>query len=50
MSNFIPGKVIKTFITKKDTEVTIRYPKWEDLDEMTRYINEISKEDTFVTF
>lgn len=50
MSHFIPGKIVKTFTTKKGTEITIRYPKWEDLDEMTRYINEISKENTFLLF
>ncbi|MCX7881368.1 MAG: GNAT family N-acetyltransferase [Patescibacteria group bacterium] len=47
---FIPGKIIKTFKTKKGREIIIRYPKWEDLDEFLRYINQLSKEDTFVTF
>ena len=30
--------------------MVIRYPKWEDLEELTRYINKLSSEDTFVTF
>ena len=46
----IPGQIIKKFISKKGKEMIIRYPKWEDLDEFTRYINKISKEDTFITF
>jgi RimJ/RimL family protein N-acetyltransferase len=50
MSNFIPGKVVKKFITKKGTDVIIRYPRWEDIDELTRYINKLSKEDTFILF
>jgi RimJ/RimL family protein N-acetyltransferase len=50
MSNFIPGKIIKKFVTKKGKEVIIRYPRWEDIDELTRYINKLSKEDTFVLF
>lgn len=47
---FVPGKIIKTFKTKKGKEIVIRYLKWEDLDELTRYINKLSAEDTFVTF
>jgi len=50
MSNFIPGKLVKKFITKKGTDVVIRYPRWEDIDELTRYINKLSKEDTFILF
>ncbi len=47
---FKQGKIIKTFKTKKGKEIIIRYLKWEDLDELTRYINKISSEDTFITF
>ncbi|MFN4212837.1 MAG: GNAT family N-acetyltransferase [Microgenomates group bacterium] len=47
---FIPGKVVKTFVTKKGKEVIIRYPKWEDLDQLTFYINKLSVEDTFILF
>jgi len=47
---FVPGHIVKKFISKKGKEMIIRYPKWEDLDEFTRYINKLSCEDTFVTF
>jgi len=47
---FIPGQIVKKFVSKKGKEVAIRYPKWEDLEELTRYINKLSCEDTFVTF
>lgn len=46
---FVPGKIIKTFISKKNNDVIIRYPQWEDLDEVLRYINVLSLEDTFIT-
>lgn len=45
---FTTGKIIKKFKTKKGKEIVIRYLKWEDLDELTRYVNDLSKEDTFV--
>jgi len=47
---FILGQIVKKFVSKKGKEVVIRYPKWEDLEEFTRYINKLSKEDTFITF
>ena len=47
---FTPGQIIKKFISKKEKEMVIRYPKWEDLEEITRYINKLSCEDTFITF
>ncbi|MDE2589561.1 MAG: GNAT family N-acetyltransferase [Patescibacteria group bacterium] len=50
MSHCIPGKIIKTFTTKKGEEAIIRYPKWEDLYQMLDFINTISLEDTYVTF
>jgi len=50
MTNFIPGKIIYQFTTKKNRQATIRYPKWEDLEEMVKYINGVSKEDTYTTF
>lgn len=43
-----PGKTIKTIKSKKGKDVTIRYPKWEDLDDMLTFANDLSKEDTFV--
>jgi RimJ/RimL family protein N-acetyltransferase len=47
---FIPGQIVKKFKSKKGKEIVIRYPKWEDLDELISYINKLSQEDTFVTF
>jgi len=44
------GRVVKTFTSKKGHEVVIRYPRWEDLDDLTTYINELSQEDTFIEF
>ncbi len=42
------GKIIHTFISKMDNHVIVRYPRWEDLDEILRYINLLSAEDTFL--
>lgn len=50
MTNFVPGKVVKSFRSRKGKEILIRYPRWEDLDAMTEYINLLSAEDTFLTF
>lgn len=44
------GKIIKTFQSRKGIEVVIRYPKWEDLEQMLRFINELSAEDTYILF
>ena len=45
-----PGKIIKKFTTKKENEVVIRYPKWEDLEGLLEFINNLSQEDTFVLY
>ncbi len=50
MTNFIPGKIVKEFKTKKGKKAVIRYPKWTDLDALLKYINKLSKEDTYITF
>ena len=47
---FIPGKIVKKIKLKNGKEAVIRYPKWEDLEGLTSYINELSKEDTYITF
>lgn len=47
---FTPGKVIKTFKTKKGNKITIRYPKWEDLNGLLDFINSLSSEDTFILY
>lgn len=46
---FIPGTLLKTFKSKSGKEITLRFPKWEDLDLMLAYINALSKEDTFIS-
>ena len=50
MTNFIPGKIITSFTTKNGDKAIVRYPKWEDLDVMLEYINNLSQEDTFITY
>ena len=47
---FKPGKIVKTFETKKGNEVIIRYPKWEDLEGLLEFVNNLSAEDTFVLY
>ncbi|OGM08720.1 hypothetical protein A2159_02355 [Candidatus Woesebacteria bacterium RBG_13_34_9] len=36
--------------TKKGKEILIRYPETGDVEEMLRYINELSKEKTFIRY
>ncbi len=43
-----PGHIIKTFKSKKGNNVVIRYPKWEDLDDLVIFANNLVKEDTFI--
>lgn len=43
-----PGQIIKTFKNKKGTNVVIRYPKWQDLDAVTEYVNTLIEENTFL--
>ncbi len=43
-----PGKIIKTFKSKKGNDVVFRYPKLDDLDAMLAYANGLIAEDTFV--
>ncbi|MEP7166882.1 MAG: GNAT family N-acetyltransferase [Candidatus Woesebacteria bacterium] len=50
MSHFIPGKIVKEFTTKSGKQAIIRYPKWEDIEAMTAYMNTLSTENTFVSF
>lgn len=47
---FKPGKIVKKFKSKKGREVVIRYPKWEDLDQLLDFINKLSAEDTFILY
>lgn len=48
MTNFISGKIVKTFKSKKGNDIVIRCPKWEDLDELLSFINSLIEEDTFI--
>lgn len=50
MAKFIPGAIVKEFITPKGDNATVRYPRWEDLDKLLSYINTLSKEDTFISY
>lgn len=45
---FKPGKIVRTFVSEKEKEIVISYPRWEDLYDLTRYINKLSREDTFI--
>ena len=44
------GQIIKTFTSKSEKNVVLRYPTMEDLEQLLEFINELSKEDTFITF
>jgi RimJ/RimL family protein N-acetyltransferase len=50
MTTFIPGKPVVSFETKKGDTALIRYPQWEDLPQLTEFINELSAEDTYILF
>jgi len=42
------GKIIKEFTSKSGKQITIRYPRWEDLDGMLKNINALARENTFI--
>jgi ribosomal protein S18 acetylase RimI-like enzyme len=48
MTNFVPGKIVAKITLKDGSSAVIRYPKWEDLDSLVTYVNQLSSEDTFV--
>jgi len=50
MKKFIPGKVLKRFKTRSGKDAILRYSKWEDLGALTKFVNEISKENVYVAF
>lgn len=50
MTQFIPGQLVTTFIDKQGQQIFIRYPREGDLDQMTAYINRLSKENTYIRF
>jgi RimJ/RimL family protein N-acetyltransferase len=45
-----PGTVVYTGKTKKGTDIIVRYPVKTDVVEMHRYINVLSKEQTFILY
>ena len=47
---FKAGKVHKTFQTKSGKACVIRWAKWDDLQQLTDFINEIAQEDTYISF
>ncbi|MBP7018259.1 GNAT family N-acetyltransferase [Candidatus Saccharibacteria bacterium] len=47
---FKTGKVHKTFATKSGKTCIIRWAKWDDLQQLTDFINEIAQEDTYISF
>lgn len=44
------GKVVFEGKTDKGFPIVIRYPKISDLDQALKYINELSKEQTFILY
>lgn len=47
---FTPGQTLKTLTSSKGNMVVIRTPKMDDVSSMTDYMNEMSREDTFISF
>jgi RimJ/RimL family protein N-acetyltransferase len=45
-----PGQIVKTFKSKSGKEIVLRFPRKDDLEDLLEYINELSREDTFLTF
>ena len=43
-----PGQIIKIFTSKKGNIVVIRIPKWEDLDDLVIFANNLIDENTFI--
>ena len=45
-----PGAKIEHFTSKSGKEIVLRYVQEDDTEELCRYINKLSKEDTFICF
>ncbi|GIW63570.1 MAG: N-acetyltransferase [Patescibacteria group bacterium] len=45
---FIPGKKLDQILLKDTELVTIRYPRWQDLDKLLEYTNNLAQEDTYI--
>ena len=48
MIQLSPGTFLYVFTAKDGREVTLRTPKWDDLDEMLDFINSLVKEDAMI--
>lgn len=48
MNSVIPGTIVFEGKSKKGRSIVIRYPTNSDLDSLLKFINELSKENTFV--
>lgn len=48
MNKFVPGEVIKSFKSRSDKEIKLRYPRWKDLEQLMNFINGLVEEDTFI--
>jgi RimJ/RimL family protein N-acetyltransferase len=49
-NSFVPGGVTHSFVTKNGKNAEIRNPSWDILHQKLEYINELSQEDTFISF
>ncbi|CAN5137268.1 GNAT family N-acetyltransferase [soil metagenome] len=47
---FTPGTIIAEFTSKKGKNIVFRLAYGSEIEQLTNYINELSREDTFVTF
>lgn len=50
MAYFLPGQIIQTVPLQDTIRAVVRYPKWEDLDQMVSYSNGLSQEDIYLTY
>lgn len=44
----VPGKVIKSFKSKKGNDVIFRYPKADDFEAIWKFAKDLAREDTFI--
>jgi len=43
-----PGTLLRQFKAKDDTEVKLRAPRWEDLEELLEFINDLVEEEAMI--
>jgi RimJ/RimL family protein N-acetyltransferase len=49
-NSFVPGGITHSFVTKSGKQAEIKNPSWDILHQKLQYVNELSQEDTFVSF